>query len=129
METEIGILVTRWCRGGIDGAVVVGIRPEDVKLGRSSNEEENRIEGKVLSSTFLGDQLIAEVKIKEKILVAKALADDEDPVGSISVHLPKGRLVVFPEALGNNRSELEILTEVEFLNRERRTNHGDGNES
>ena len=96
VETEIGTLVIDGSRA-IDGSVVVGIRPEDVKLARSSNEVENRIEGKVLGSTFLGDQVVAEVKINDKILIAKALADDEKPVGNITVHLPKRRLVVFAE--------------------------------
>ena len=104
VETELGVLRVDGSRR-FDGAVVVGIRPEDVKLGRSSNETENRIEGKVLSSTFLGDQVTVEVKIEGKVLIAKALAEDERPAGSVSVHLPKRRLVVFPEALAKPRAE------------------------
>jgi hypothetical protein len=59
----------------------------------------------VLSSTFLGDQVTVEVKIEGKVLIAKALAEDERPAGSVSVHLPKRRLVVFPEALAKPHAE------------------------
>jgi iron(III) transport system ATP-binding protein len=97
VETEIGTLSLDGSRF-FDGSVVVGIRPEDVKLGRSFNDAENRIEGKVLSSTFLGDQVVAEVRINEKTLIAKAITEDEKPLGHIAVQLPKTRLVVFPEA-------------------------------
>ena len=80
-----------------DGAVIVGIRPEDIRLGQPSNADENRIEGKVMSSTFLGDQVIAEVKINERTLIAKTAPDDGKPEGIMSVHLPKSKLVVFPD--------------------------------
>ena len=96
VETECGVLCVADSRR-CDGAVIVGIRPEDVRLERSSNEDENRIEGKVMSSTFLGDQVVAEVKIGEKTLIAKAPPDDREPSKTVSVHLPKGRLVVFTE--------------------------------
>jgi iron(III) transport system ATP-binding protein len=96
VETEIGVLSLadpRRC----DGAVIVGIRPEDVRLERSSNDRQNRIEGKITSSTFLGEQIVAEVKIGERTLIVKAPADGEQPKKNCWVYLPEGRLVVFPE--------------------------------
>jgi iron(III) transport system ATP-binding protein len=96
VKTECGVLRVTDSRG-CDGAVIVGIRPEDVRLGRSSNDDENRIEGKVVSSTFLGDQVVAEVKINEQTLIAKTLPDDGKPAENTSVHLPKSKLVVFPD--------------------------------
>jgi iron(III) transport system ATP-binding protein len=96
VETEIGSLVTDGGRR-LNGPVVVGIRPEDVKLNGTFPEAENRLEGRVTSSTFLGDQRIAEVRIKEKLLVVKAPPDDGALAGNVQIHLPKGRLVVFPE--------------------------------
>jgi ABC-type sugar transport system ATPase subunit len=98
VETEIGTLAMD-VPSRHHGAVVVGIRPEDIKLGCSSTETENRLEGSIISLTFLGDQVIAEVKIREKTLTVKAPPDDERPAGNIAVHLPKGRIVVFPEEL------------------------------
>ncbi|HKY09053.1 MAG TPA: ABC transporter ATP-binding protein, partial [Candidatus Binatia bacterium] len=74
VDTEIGHLATDDARQ-YDGRVVVGVRPEDVKLDGTSPEDENRLEGKVLSSTFLGDQRIAEVRVREKTLVVKAPPD------------------------------------------------------
>ena len=50
----------------------------------------------MLSSAFLGDQVIAEVKINETTLTVKAMPDDQKRVGEISVHFPKERIVVFP---------------------------------
>ena len=40
----------------------------------------------MLSSAFLGDQVIAEVKINETTLTVKAMPDDQKRVGKISVH-------------------------------------------
>jgi ABC-type sugar transport system ATPase subunit len=77
--------------------VVVGIRPEDVKLDDAFNGAENRLDGNVVSSNFLGDQVIAEVKIKDKILVAKVSPEKERLAGSVAVQLPRNRIVVFPE--------------------------------
>jgi iron(III) transport system ATP-binding protein len=98
VETEFGQLYVDGARR-YEGAVIVGIRPEDVRMERASNDVENRIEGKVVRSTFLGDQVVTEVKIKEKILIAKTLPDAGEFSDSVLVHLPKQRLVVFPERM------------------------------
>jgi iron(III) transport system ATP-binding protein len=96
VESEIGPLVTETSRR-YDGTVVVGVRPEDVKLGSTSTGVENRLDGNIVSSNFLGDQVIAEVKIKDKILVAKVPPEREWLAGSVAVQLPKAKIVVFPE--------------------------------
>jgi ABC-type Fe3+/spermidine/putrescine transport system ATPase subunit len=98
VETEIGTLVIQSARQ-YEGDVVVVVRPEDVKLADVRAQVENSFYGNVLSTTFLGDQATSEVKIKDKILLAKTLPDDAKPVGAVSVHLPKGKLVVFPETV------------------------------
>ena len=97
VESEIGPLVTETSRR-YEGAVVVGVRPEDVKLDSASTEAENRLDGNIVSSNFLGDQVIAEVKIRDKILIAKVPPEREQLAGNVAVQLPKGRIVVFPEA-------------------------------
>jgi ABC-type sugar transport system ATPase subunit len=96
VDTEIGLLSAKGAQR-YEGAVAVGIRPEDIKLGCTSVAAENRLEGRVLSSTFVGDQRIAEVRIKDKTLIVKAPPDDDAPAEAVWVHLPKDRLVVFPE--------------------------------
>jgi len=103
VETEIGTLTVDGSRR-FDGAVVVGIRPEDVKLGASSNEMENRVEGKVLGSIFLGDQVIAEVKVNEQTVTVKTTPEVEKPTGNVSLHLPKGRMVIFPVTAAQRQS-------------------------
>jgi ABC-type sugar transport system ATPase subunit len=98
VDTEIGALVIQSARQ-YEGDVVVGVRPEDVKLVHASADVENRFAGNVLATTFLGDQATAEVKIKDKIFLAKTLPDDAKPVGAVLIHLPKQKIVVFPEAV------------------------------
>ena len=98
VESEIGPLVTELSRR-YDGAVVVGVRPEDVKLDSPSTEAENRLDGNVVSSNFLGDQVIAEVKVKNKILVAKVPPEREKLAGNVTVQLPKAKIVVFPDTV------------------------------
>jgi len=97
VETEIGTLVIQASRQ-YEGNVVVGVRPEDVKLVQAAADTENRFAATVLSTTFLGDQASSEVKIKDKLLLAKMLPDDPKPAGAIVVHLPKEKIVVFPES-------------------------------
>jgi iron(III) transport system ATP-binding protein len=99
VETEIGTLAIDSPRQ-YEGNVVVGVRPEDVKLADASANVENRFVGNVLATTFLGDQATSEVKIKDKILLAKTLPDDAKTVGAVSVHLPKEKIVVFPGTVG-----------------------------
>jgi len=98
VESEFGRLCIDDARRH-DGAVVVGIRPEDVRLERAFNAGENRIEGKVVRSTFLGDQVVTEVKVREKSLIAKSSPDAGHFAELVTVHLPKERLVVFPEQI------------------------------
>ncbi len=97
VESEIGTLVIAAPRQ-YEGNVILGVRPEDVKLFPTSAQAENRLEGTVLATTFLGDQVTCEVKIKDKSLIVKTLPDDAQPAGKITVHLPKEKIVVFPEA-------------------------------
>jgi len=82
------------------------VRPEDVKLADVRAPVENSFHGNVLSTTFLGDQATSEVKIKDNILLAKTLPDDAKPVGAASVHLPKEKIVVFPETVAERNLDL-----------------------
>jgi len=97
VDTEIGTLAINTARQ-YEGNVVVGVRPEDVKISAFADVE-NCFAGNVLATTFLGDQATSEVKIKEKVLLAKTLPDDAKPVGAVSVQLPKQKIVVFPETV------------------------------
>jgi iron(III) transport system ATP-binding protein len=97
VDTEIGPLVIAAARQ-YEGNVVVGIRPEDVKLVSAALEPENYLAADVVASVFLGDHVMTEVKIGERIINVKSLPDDAKTVGPVTVHIPKQRIVVFPEA-------------------------------
>ena len=96
VESEIGRLVTLAERR-YDESVVVGIRPEDVKLDGGDGGVENRLDASVVGSSFLGDQVIAEIVINNKMLIAKIAPDKPMPSGKLEVHVPKNHIVVFPE--------------------------------
>ncbi|MSP39924.1 MAG: ABC transporter ATP-binding protein [Deltaproteobacteria bacterium] len=97
VDTEIGALVIAAPRQ-YEGGVVVGIRPEDVKLIAASVDQQNCLAGNVVTSFFLGDHCMSEVKIGATIVNVKSLPDDAKAAGAVTVHLPKERIVVFPEA-------------------------------
>jgi len=97
VDTEVGPLVIAATRQ-YEGDVVVGIRPEDVKLVTAATAIENCLAGNVVTSFFLGDHCMSEVKIGETMINVKSLPDDAKAAGGITVHLPKARIVVFPEA-------------------------------
>jgi iron(III) transport system ATP-binding protein len=104
IETEIGGLVIEAPRQYVED-IMIGVRPEDVKLNQASMQAENRLEATLVSSTFLGDQVIAEVRINGKTLIAKAPPDQEKVAEPLVVCLPKERLMVFPEnASSRNRT-------------------------
>ncbi len=96
VETEIGIFVVESPLPR-SGGVVVGIRPEDVKVDGASASGENCFDGGLVSATFLGDQMVFEVQINDKLLTAKAMPDGAKPGGKVSVHFPMSKIVVFPE--------------------------------
>jgi len=96
-DTDIGRLVIAPSRQYV-GNVVLGVRPEDIKLAPAPAPAENELEGTVVGTTFLGDQVMTEVKIKERNLLVKTLPDGAKPRGKIMVQLPKERIVIFPES-------------------------------
>lgn len=97
VDTELGALVIAAPRQ-YEGDVVLGIRPEDVKFVEPSTELENRLAGSVATAFFLGDHCMSEVKIGATVINVKSLPDDAKAAGSVTVHLPPQRMVVFPAA-------------------------------
>jgi iron(III) transport system ATP-binding protein len=100
VETAVGTLVVENSRARLD-AVVIGIRPEDIHWAPASPEPKNRLEGKVVSSIFLGDQAIAEVEINGQALSVKSMPDNQKPTGYVVIELPADKLVVFPDTQSN----------------------------
>jgi iron(III) transport system ATP-binding protein len=97
VETEIGKFEVDF-RNEWSGKVVVGIRPEDVKIDSMKDHSVNRIEATVVTSTFIGDQMIFEMKINNSLLTAKAMPDGKKPEGKVSIYFPKENLIVFRAA-------------------------------
>jgi iron(III) transport system ATP-binding protein len=96
VETEIGAL--RLAADGVAaGRVVVGVRPEDVKLSAARAEAENLLAGEVRSSIFTGGEILYEVEVNGKLLLARAMSDREALKGSVFVHLPSARMALFRE--------------------------------
>jgi iron(III) transport system ATP-binding protein len=96
VETEIGKLEVDF-HSERNGKVVLGIRPEDLKIDWAGENSSNRLEATLSSSTFVGDQMIFEMKINNSVLTAKAMPDGKKPEGKVYVCLPKDKLVVFPD--------------------------------
>jgi len=108
IETEIGKIEVDLL-GERNGKVVVGIRPEDMKIDPAAGDSSNRVEAMVSSSTFIGDQVIFEMKINNVVLTAKAMPDGQKPEGHVYVCLPKEKLVVFPDVSPLNSSLSPVL--------------------
>jgi iron(III) transport system ATP-binding protein len=96
VETEIGKIEVGF-HGERNASVVVGIRPEDMKIDAAAENSSNRVEATVSSSTFVGDQMIFEMKVKDLTLTAKAMPDGKSPAGKVFICFPKEKLVVFPD--------------------------------
>ena len=105
VETEIGKFEIDSC-GDSNGKVVVGIRPEDVKIDSICASSANRIPATVASSTFIGDQMIFEMKIKNSLLTAKAMPEGKKPEGEVLIYFPKEKMVVFPETSSRHPSRI-----------------------
>src|SRR5262249_34968835 len=96
VETEIGRLQVD-LHNETNGSVVVGIRPEDMRIDGSREILDNRIEGTLAHSTFVGDQMIFEIRINDTVLTAKAMPDGKETRGSVTIYFPKEKMVVFPD--------------------------------
>ena len=111
VETEIGRLEVELPTEP-SKSVVIGIRPEDMKIDGSVEKSCNRLEASVARSTFVGDQVIFEMKINNTVLTAKAMPDNKSPEGKVWIYFPKERLVVFPDVSpvvgGEGKGEGEI---------------------
>ena len=95
VETEIGAL--RLAADGAAGRVVVGVRPEDVKLSGACAQAENELAGVIRSAVFTGGEFLYEIEVGGKLLLARAMSDREALKGSVFVRLPCDRIALFPE--------------------------------
>ncbi|HEX9445974.1 MAG TPA: TOBE domain-containing protein, partial [Candidatus Binatia bacterium] len=82
----------------LSGRVVIGIRPEDIRLGAARAHEINEFAGEVRSAAFLGGELVYEVDVGGKLLLARTMSDSDALRGRVFVRLPAARMTLFPRA-------------------------------
>ena len=87
IETEIGTVEASFTDA--TARVVVGIRPEDVKINSVPAVACRQIDGVVSAATFVGDQMIYELRINNSILTAKTMVNGARAEGRVSVYLPR----------------------------------------
>ena len=86
--------------GHSDGAVVLGIRPEDVRVGQGALA----LEGRVYSSELLGDMTLLNVRAGGAMVAVKVGPDEGREMGSvISLRLDPAKLHIFDKATGARR--------------------------
>jgi iron(III) transport system ATP-binding protein len=96
VETEIGVIELDHQAQG-SGAVVLGIRPEDLRIGSSPTTSDNELEGEIVSKTFVGDQMLFEVRVKAKTLFARTMSDNDAAGEKVFVYFPRRKIIVFPQ--------------------------------
>ena len=95
VKTEVGNLEITGCENNGGAGLLIGIRPEHIRLSSSREGRENEFEGEISSRTFLGDQIWYEIQIGAKTLLWKTMSSDRFE-GKVYVQLPKNKLQVFP---------------------------------
>jgi ABC-type Fe3+/spermidine/putrescine transport system ATPase subunit len=95
VETRLGTLQTIITSDQPDGPVLVTVRPEDVQLGATSDN--NCIEATVQSSVYMGTYTQLQLDVAGRPWRAQGSADFSDQSGeTISVHLPRQRIWLLP---------------------------------
>ncbi len=97
VQTEIGIFEVD-SPAQASAPVVLGVRPEDIKLGSACANLKNEFEAEIVTRTFLGDQMTYELGVKGKSLSVRAMPDSDQLGARVFVHFPKGRIIVFSQA-------------------------------
>ena len=97
-RTEIGTLEVHSHDAPLSGRVVIGIRPEDIRLGAVSTGDANELAGEVRSAAFLGGEIVYEIDVRGKLLLARTMSDSDALVGRVFVRLPAARMTLFPQA-------------------------------
>lgn len=93
IKTEVGVLTVsdeiRQSR-----KVLVGLRPEKIRLSVSGQGDTNSFEGKIINRVFLGGRMVYEVEVKNIKLRVEAMTSY--PVGqSVATQLPADSLRLF----------------------------------
>ncbi len=95
VETALGALAVP--SDTPSGAVMVGIRPEDVQIATVRNGTVNMFEAQVVDDRYVGDHRICRIRAADSVITAKLAPDRDNCAGSsVWVGLPADRLHAFP---------------------------------
>ena len=76
--------------------VLLGIRPES--LVPAERDATNAIEARMISSTFLGDQVHGQLRIADRVLTAKGRALLVEPGSIVKLAIDPAEIMLFPDA-------------------------------
>jgi iron(III) transport system ATP-binding protein len=66
--------------------------------GGRGDRGDNVVRGRLLSSTFLGDQFLFRVQVREQVLLGKSRLQPREQEGSIQLAVDPAEIMIFPEA-------------------------------
>ena len=93
----------RFVLGQPDGEIVVGIRPEHIRLASAGG---GHFTGTVFSSELLGDCTILTVKAGGALIAAKLAPEEGRPIGStVELSFETGRMHIFDAESGERRGD------------------------
>jgi hypothetical protein len=68
-----------------------------VKLTPAATNEDNELAGEIRSAAFLGAELIYEISVQGKLLLARTMSDRDALRGKVFIHFPRARIALFPD--------------------------------
>ncbi len=89
------------CEGEADGAVKLGIRPEDIMIATG---EDQHLTGRVYSSELLGDSTLLNLRSGDKLIVMKAGPEEGREMDStLSLQFDLAKIAFFDRTTGERR--------------------------
>ena len=76
---------------------MVGIRPEDIEVRAASSGSANEFAGALVSRTFLGDQLVYDIRVGDVVLQCKTM-NKERLADQVYVRIPRNKIKFFPSS-------------------------------
>ncbi|MBI2359711.1 MAG: ABC transporter ATP-binding protein [Deltaproteobacteria bacterium] len=104
VQTELGLLRVHGAEK-VGSELLLGIRPEDIRLKPVPSGEINEFRGEIVDNTYLGDHRLCKLKTPGKTMVAKLVGTDMG-YGTVHFQVPEERIVVFhPNHKGKEESK------------------------
>ena len=93
VQTEVGLICVD-ADEKVGSDLLIGIRPEDIRLKSVPSGELNEFSGEIVDDTYLGDHRICKLKTRGKVIVAKIVGTNMWH-GTVHFQVPKDKIVVF----------------------------------